>query len=175
MAENGCKHITIGIENGSEKVLHDLGKPQRLEKVSKIIAWCKQAGVTPYFLFILFCPTATRQDLEEAWGRMDAWIKEGATISIEPNMMCYRGSPLWDSTHTMLYHTEGLTITPSLYKRKALRFPYRVLPDDKTTRKIANQFNAAWPEYLGQAKIDHQFKGATGRLMVNLLGKILHG
>lgn len=174
MAGNGCRHITIGVENASDAVLRAYGKPQNLENVSRVICWCKNAGVTPYLLFILWAPTATRDDIEENYQRLSQWIAEGATVSIEPNMRCYRGSPLWDSAHEMLYQVESVHEgAPKVGQRNAIRTPVRILPDDPEVRRMAEEFNRRWPDYLAKQQEIHEFKGATGKHMVSLLGDIL--
>jgi radical SAM superfamily enzyme YgiQ (UPF0313 family) len=176
MAANGCSHITIGVENASEDVLRAFGKPQKLEMVSQVIRWCTEAGVTPYLLFILFGPTATRRDLEINVERISKWIGQGATVSIEPNMRCYRGSPLWDSPHDMLYQVDRVRDgAAKVGQRNAIRTPIRILPDDPEARAIAEEFNRRWPDYLAAQHENHAFKGATGKHMIDLLGQLVSG
>ncbi len=174
MAANGCSHITIGVENASQDVLRAFGKPQKLEMVSQVIRWCIKVGVTPYVLIILFGPSATRRDLEINYEQLSRWIAEGAVVSIEPNMRAYRGSPLWDSGHMMQYEvTKVRDGAPKVGRRNALRTPTRILPDDPEARAIAAEFNRRWPDYLAAANESHEFKGATGKWMVSLLGDLL--
>lgn len=174
LARHGCRHITMGIENASEAVLKAFGKPQKLEMVSEVIHWCRRYGVTPYLLFILFGPTATLEDLKMNEERISRWIAEGATVSIEPNMRCYRGSPLWDSSHDMLYECQPVREGPAkVGRRQAIRTPIRILPDDTEARAVSIEFNRRWPEFLAAKQESHHFKGATGKHMIELLGELL--
>jgi radical SAM superfamily enzyme YgiQ (UPF0313 family) len=175
LAKNGCRHITVGIENAAPKVQEALGKPLDNSKIPQAIEWCNKHGVKLYCLIILFCPTITVPELWENYKRLSEWIELGATVSIEPHMMCYRGSPLWDSSHEMIY--ESIPISDSkvkVGKRTHWRFPKRVLPDDPEVRKIQREFERRWPEFLeSHKKNNHLFKGHTGALVVSLLGEIL--
>jgi len=167
IADGGCKHITMGVENCSDNVLKSLHKPQRIGLVSDIILECKKNDIRPYLLIILFCPEATIADLKYNVKILNSWIELGATISIEPNIMAYRGAPLYASGYEMLYDTTKLD------NGNFLRYPIRILPKDQDVRKVQVLFNKHWNTYLESKKVKHQFKGHTGKLMIEFLGMIL--
>ena len=58
-------------------------------------------------------------------------------------------------------------------KYSHLRMPVRILPDDQEVRAIANEFNKRWPEFLAAKHIGHEYKGNTGKHMIELLGNLL--
>lgn len=168
MADGGCRHITMGVENCSERVLKTLNKPQRLKLVPGMIEACTQNDIRPYILIILFCPEINVEELRENYITLTDWMNMGATVSLEPNLRCYRGTFYWSSDYDMKYVTE------EIIGDKRLRYPTKVLPRRGSVRRIQAEFNRQWPDFLESRKVAHEFKGGTGKLMVELLGKILN-
>lgn len=166
LAKAGCRHLTLGIENGSEKILRDLGKPQDLSRVPHIIDSCLAAGIKPYLLFILFTPTATMEDIAVNVDAIQRWQTLGATVSVEPFTMAYRGSKLHDSRHECEYEVcegEGWR-----FKRSTI-----VLPDDPKVRDLMFRFRDAWELHIGNLAAGGRMKGATGIQMVGTLRGML--
>ena len=157
----------MGVENCCDHCLKSFNKPQRLDKIPAIIDACKSLGIRPYILIILFPAVSTIPCLWKNYNTLTRWIELGATISIESNLMAYRGADLYTSPHEMLY----TSIDVGHHHR--IRYPIRILPDDPEAREIQRKFNQEWPQYLESQEVAHSFKGATGRLMVRLLGDIL--
>ncbi len=85
-------------------------------------------------------------------------------------MMPYRGAPLYESMHDFEYHVERIPGTSQVLKQGDI-----ILPDDPEVRAVMEQFRALWPDCKGQHAAKHEYKGQTGRLMVDLLGAILEG
>lgn len=175
MAAGHCRHLTLGIENCSLKVLRDLHKPQDLEHVERVIGWCMAAGVVPYLLIILFCPSATVEDLWINVETLERWMALGAQVSIEPNMMVYRGAPLYHSDYEMDYVVRELPKPYARAGRDRLRQPWHIRLADPAAEAVRVEFNRRWPDYLKAAEVSHRFKGETGRLMVALVREILEG
>lgn len=169
MANGGVRHITVGIENASPKILQSFNKPQDLSKVPDIIAWCREFGITPYLLIILFAPESTIEDLRMNYEVLSQWMALGAVVSIEPFTMPYRGAPLYDSLHEFEWNISALA------DGSVLKQPVRILPDDLPARDLMKQFAKRWPAYKEKHARTHSFKGETGRLMVQLLGELLGG
>jgi radical SAM superfamily enzyme YgiQ (UPF0313 family) len=166
MADGGCRHITMGLENCSPRVLKTLGKPQDLERIPDIIEVCKAVNIRPYLLVILFCPEITVDELWMNYERLTEWEHMGATVSIEPNMMTYRGAPLYNHTSAMLYKVVEA-------KGHNMRIPISLLPVDPKVRFVQKLFNEKWQQYLEEKELGHGFKGATGKHMLELLRRSL--
>lgn len=46
MSEAGCKAIMFGLESADEEVLKKIGKPLDLEKMKKVLSWCREFNIT---------------------------------------------------------------------------------------------------------------------------------
>lgn len=168
LAQGGCRHITIGVENASMDVLRSFNKTQKLENIPKFIRWCTERDICPYILIILFAPSSKLSDLWENYRVLSDWIDQGAVISIEPYTMPYRGAPLYDSLHEFQWsqHITGSNKTP-------IKQADIILPDDSSARALMLQFQRRWPEYKSEHAATHSFKGNTGKLILRLLGELL--
>jgi len=167
LKDAGVEHITMGVENTCDHCLKSFNKPQKIDKVPAIIDACKSLGIRPYILIILFPASSTLSCLWKNYNTLSSWIQQGATISIEMHLMSYRGAPLYTSAHDMIYTSIDVG------HRNRIRYPTRILPDDLEAREIQRKFNEEWPKYLEAQEVAHTFKGATGKLMVALLGELL--
>ena len=168
-----CSHITIGIENASEKIRRSLKKIQDTEKIEKIVAWSKQYEIPVYFLIILIPPESTLEDLKINYLKIKQWIEQGVKISIEPLCYVYRGTPLYeDDRYDFLWKRKKIEGTNLFYKDSIY-----VLPRDLVVRKLAIEFKEREPEFVKKAfeKLDHKhhFKGETGKILNELLGELL--
>lgn len=142
LAAGGVTHISIGVENASERVLQTLNKPQKLDKVPQIIEWCVNAGIVPYLFLILFAPSVTVADILLNCRKMREWSAMGAKLSANASMNVYRGAALHDSTHDFLWKSTPIAGTP-----KSLKHAEYVLPDDSDARELLIAFEGRWPEY----------------------------
>jgi hypothetical protein len=168
MRAGGVEHITMGVENTCPHCLKSFNKVQRLDRVGHIIRECVERGIRPYILIILFPAVATWKCLHDNYENLMGYVKMGATISCEPSLMAYRGAPLYNSNHEMKYKVFDID------GKHKLRQPIAILPDDPDVREIQRAFNAMWPDFLESKKVKHGFKGATGILMLELLGQLLY-
>jgi hypothetical protein len=167
LAYGNVKHLTLGIENASDHVLKSFYKPQDLSKVPHVIEKCLEHGITPYLLIILFAPEATMEDLHINIKTLTEWMDLGAQVSIEPFCMPYRGAPLFESLHEFEYDVVEID------KHTSLKRALRILPDDPQVREVMQSFKAEWPDYKQNHAEKHQFKGQTGKLMIQLLKDII--
>ena len=169
LALGGIEHLTLGIENASDNVLKSFHKQQDLSKVPHVIEKCLSLGITPYLLIILFAPESTLMDLKINIEVLSQWMDIGAKVSIEPFCMPYRGAPLYESLHDFEYDVVQID------KHTKLKRALRILPDDLAVRDIMLTFKKQWPEYKKEHAEKHQFKGETGKLMLQLLKQIMEG
>ena len=167
MVGGGVVHISFGVENCCPHCLESFHKSQRLDQLPDLIRECLSRGITPHILQIMFPASTTRKCLQLNYDTLTAWMELGATVSVEPNLMAYRGAPLYTSEHDMVYRVREID------SKRRLRYPYRILPDDLEARAIQEKFNARRQAFIDSKNIEHSFKGETGKYMVELLGEIL--
>ncbi len=65
MRDQGCWHISFGIESGNEKVLRRIKKNIKLEQVEKVIGWCASLGIKTKGFFMLGHPGETRETVNQ--------------------------------------------------------------------------------------------------------------
>lgn len=63
MYDSGCRWIFFGIESGSEKMLENMHKDIRLDKVAETFEGCNKAGLIAISSFIIGLPDETPEDL----------------------------------------------------------------------------------------------------------------
>lgn len=169
LADGKVVHATFGLESPLPKILKHYNKTDNipmLEKIPDIISWCKKYDITPYLLIILFAQQLTLSDLIETIGILRYYIKLGATISINSNLMPYPGSMLYDTKYDA---EKDIVVLPnSQYKKETI-----VLCDDPVVRQIQKEFNKRLPEYLNE-RTKHQSKDRTGTLILDLLEEIIN-
>lgn len=171
LAEAGIVHITCGVENASSYVRDSLNKHQDDKRIEDIIDWCNEAGIRCYYLIILFTKKTRIEDLWINYITLTRWMEKGIMISVEPFEHLYRGSLDYDSDSDSEYEIAQLN-------GHSLKRPTILLPDDPEVRNLLYNFRERWPyfkEGITEAEGQkHFFKGATGKWMIELLGKILN-
>jgi len=167
LESGGVEHISFGVENGCPHCLEAFHKSQRLDRVPDIIRECLARHIRPYILIILFPASATRKCLQTTHDTLTEWLGMGASVSVEPNLMAFKGAPLYTSAHEQLYRVREID------SKHRLRYPYRILPDDMEAREVQERFNERWPKFLEVKDLEHASKGQTGKYMVELLGEVL--
>ena len=176
LKEINCQHITIGVENCSDRIRESLGKHQDSDKIEKIIEWGKKYGIQIYYLIILMPPESTIEDLIINYETLNRWLFEGVQISVEPVVYCYRGTPLYEEDYQFLYERKKVNGT-NFY----LKDPLYVLPKDPAVRLLTFKFKERQEEFVKEKfknlPHQHKFKGETGPILVELLGELLkdHG
>ena len=167
MTSGGVVHMSLGVESCCSHCLESFHKPQKLDKLPDLINECVSRGITPHILIIMFPASTTRKCLQLNYDTLTAWLNLGATVSVEPNLISYRGAPLYTSLHEQEYRVREIDAT------HRLRYPYRILPDDLEARAIQEKFNARQQAFIDGKNIEHAFKGETGKYLVELLGEVL--
>ena len=64
MKEQGCWHISFGIESGSEEILHLIKKHISLAETRRVVGWCRELGIRTKGFFIIGHPGETRESID---------------------------------------------------------------------------------------------------------------
>lgn len=171
-AHLGVWRVTLGIENCSERMLQSLKKRVDLTKINTIINWSQEYNVALYFLIILFPPEMTLTDAWINYIQSQEWIQKGITISVEPVVRVYRGTPIYFMDYETIYSFADTKDAYQLFK-----FPEYLLPRDPLARKLVMTFKEQENKYviksLKYERLDHTTKGDTGKILIKLLGNLL--
>jgi anaerobic magnesium-protoporphyrin IX monomethyl ester cyclase len=65
MSQSGCIGVKFGVESASERVLKRIGKPVDLEKVEKIVLWCRKLNIKSHATFAIGLLHETEDDMRE--------------------------------------------------------------------------------------------------------------
>lgn len=173
LKEINCEHITIGVENASEKVRKEFNKPQSEEKLERFIELGKRYNMRIYYLIILIPPYSTVDDLLINYYKISEWFDRGAAISIEPLVYSYKGTPIYDDVR---FNSSKIERFIPGTKIKVTDSEY-ILPSDPLVKKIALDMLAQKDEfidnYFKSLPTKHKFKGLTSKPILLLLKKLL--
>jgi len=168
-----CQHLTLGIEHPIKEIRNSLGKPQSFQRIENIIRWSKEYNLKVYFLIILLPPAIKYDDLQETYDIINRWMSEGVSISIEPIMYSYRGSPIFEDTRyipdfiTREIKGTGLILRDSTY----------IWPIEEKANKLAKEFKATEAKFIeqeyAQLGFTHHSKDNTAKLLLKLLKKLI--
>jgi anaerobic magnesium-protoporphyrin IX monomethyl ester cyclase len=167
LARGGCRHISLGIESASPAVLREFRKPQDLARVPSLIRWCREVGIVPYLLIILFSPETTLDDLRLNVRTLRRWQEIGGHLSMEAFTIPYRGAPLNSSLHDFQYKRTQLD------SHTWLKSPTVILPDDPVVRALMLRYRDEWAAYLAGNRPKHYSKSHLGKMQLDLLQKLM--
>jgi radical SAM superfamily enzyme YgiQ (UPF0313 family) len=182
LAKGGVQHLTFGVENASAYVRDSIRKRQDDKKILDLIEWCKEAGIACYYLLILFPPETRICDLETNVRVIREWVRLGATVSAEPFLMPYRGTPILDDPR---YHYEHIAYDVPFSSMssapgaplKRLKWPTLVWPRLPEVRALMSYYRDTLDDAIARAREKaghgHTFKGFTGIVCVDHLAECL--
>lgn len=136
LAESGCKHITYGVESGSERLRYEvMHRNIRNKRLVEAFRWTKDLGMLATANYIIGTPTETREDIE-------------ATIAlhyeIEPD----------DFGYFVFYPYPG---TP-MYK---YCIEHKLLPPDHLEREANHRTSILHHDVLSDADIEEYYQRFT--------------
>ena len=91
MADAGCHEIEYGIETGSEKVMKNINKRIKLEKVPEVVQMCKDCGLEAKAFIMIGLPGETIKDF-----RKTIEISKIFDYCGVAQLMIFPGSPLYE-------------------------------------------------------------------------------
>jgi len=65
LRDNGCWHISFGIESGDEKILKLIRKNLSLDKVRQVVGWCRELSIKTKGFFIIGHPAETEETINK--------------------------------------------------------------------------------------------------------------
>lgn len=100
LVTNGCREIALGIESGSSRVLHHMGKRIAPEMTLQVVERLTRAGINVKGYFIVGFPTETQEELQATERHVeDLWsIAEGHPGWFRASVFEFRpypGTPEW--------------------------------------------------------------------------------
>lgn len=160
MERGRLKRITLGVENFSDRLLHQMGKGTTVEQSEAAIRAALDAGLVPLVLCILFPPTASVEDLLINLEKFKYWTGQGAVVSFMTAIVPYAGT--W-------YTREGLHDIQYVTLR-GMKMARAVMPDDPKVREI-------WREYdkrniAKELTYSHASKDTISGSMIGLLEEV---
>lgn len=101
LKRNGCREVALGIESGSERLLHYMGKRITPEMTRSVVRRLTERGISIKGYFILGFPTETRPELNATVRQVhDLWdIAERQPGSFRASVFEFRpypGTPEWN-------------------------------------------------------------------------------
>ncbi len=146
MKEAGCWEISFGLESGSDWLLDEMKKSQRVETAERAVKWTHEAGIRVKGLFMLGYPGETRESIEmtkEFIQRVPMTTMNLSKFTPYPGSPIYKklyGTSIreedWERLNGMnfVYQAEGFSeaelddeykeIIKSFYKRVAILWYY---------------------------------------------------
>ena len=127
LAEAGCKHITYGVESGSERIRREvMRRPVTNERFREVFRWTREAGIMVTANYMLGLPEETRDDLDATLrlaDELDAF--DFGYFVFYP----YPGTPLFATCREKGYLPDDYLELPANHRRSILSLP-TLRPED---------------------------------------------
>ena len=121
LAEAGCKHITYGVESGSERIRRQvMQRKVGNQRIIDVFRWTRQAGIITTANYMLGLPHETREDLE---------MTLALHHELEPHdfgyfvFYPYPGTPLYKTCLDLGILPEGYESMPANHRESILNLP----------------------------------------------------
>ena len=100
LEKSGCKHLYIGIESGSAKILGNIKKGITLDQTLQVVQDLSKTSIIPHYNFMTGYPYETDEDLEATLDFIDQIIRldPRAYISSLHIITPYPGTPFYDQS-----------------------------------------------------------------------------
>ena len=97
MIRAGCIEVGFGVESGSQKILDNVNKGEKIEDHTRAIQWCKELGLTTNVFLMIGLPGETRETVQTTkdWVTVNKPDKFGLNIFYP-----YLGTPIRDNFDT---------------------------------------------------------------------------
>lgn len=73
----GYRQIRFGVESTSEQVGKSIKKLMRVEKIERLMLWCKAAGIGCYGTFQIGAPGSTEETDRQTMSDLRRWLRQG--------------------------------------------------------------------------------------------------
>lgn len=165
MKQAGCTKVQIGFESGSDRILETLRKRFTVADSQRATKMIKRAGLGLYGLFVIGCPSETREEIRQTiafaksldldFAKFNIFVPYPGTPAYEdPEIRDRIGSPPWinftsypPTPERVIYTPEGLDAEEMIawQKRAFLRFYLRPKIVAKQLLKIRHiSFEEYW-------------------------------
>jgi anaerobic magnesium-protoporphyrin IX monomethyl ester cyclase len=105
MANAGCIGMKFGVESANPEILRNIDKPLDLEKVRKVVKWCKKLMIKTHATFCIGLPGETPDTIQKSIKFMEELNADTAQVS---KVIPYPGTPMyqWAMEHNHLSTTD---------------------------------------------------------------------
>jgi radical SAM superfamily enzyme YgiQ (UPF0313 family) len=127
LADAGCRHITYGVESGSERVRRDIMKRFATnEQFERVFRWTQDVGIMATANYIIGTPGETRDDIELTLALHDRLAPTDFGYFV---FYPYEGTELFRVCRDNGYLPDDYEELPANHRRSILRLP-DLTPDD---------------------------------------------
>ncbi len=113
LAEYGCVEIGLGVESGSEAILHNIGKRTRPEDNTLAVERLRAVGVRTKAFMIVGLPGETEETAEET----EHWLRSVRPDDYDVTIFVpYPGTPIWNKPQNYDVSWDGMEASLMWYK-----------------------------------------------------------
>ena len=121
LAEAGCRHITYGVESGSERLRREvMRRPATNDRLAEVFAWTREAGILVTANYMMGLPGETREDLEATLRLHDRLAPDDFGYFV---FYPYPGTPLFTVCRERGYLPADWLERPANHRESILELP----------------------------------------------------